>query len=262
MSTALRIESVSKTFAGQRALTDVTLDIPAGQITALLGMNGSGKSTLIKILAGVYEPDAGGRAWVGGTELSLPLTPTESHAAGLRFLHQDLGLVDSLTIAENFALVDRFFARGVVGAINTKRQNEHAATTLTLFGIDEHPATLVGELSPSARTMVGIARAFQGGIDSLRRTILVLDEPTASLPAEGVARVVGMLELLRENGGTAIDVSHRIEEVRRIADRVAVLRDGMLVADEPLGARDAHEIVSLIIGRPLEKRQLSRAELR
>lgn len=259
---ALRIDNVSKTFAGTKALDDVSLTIPAGQVTALLGMNGSGKSTLIKILAGVYEPDVGGSASVAGRDVPLPLTPAESHAAGLRFLHQDLGLVDSLTIADNFALVDRFFAPGILGPISTRRQNEHTATTLALFGIDEHPSTLVSDLSPVTRTMIGIARAFQsreGGLEAVARTVLVLDEPTASLPAEEVDRVLAMVELARAHGGTAIYVSHRIDEVRRIADRVAVLRDGRLVADEPLGARENHEIVSLIIGRPLEKVELGRA---
>ncbi|TQL48772.1 monosaccharide ABC transporter ATP-binding protein (CUT2 family) [Homoserinimonas aerilata] len=265
MSAALRIANVSKTFAGQRALDDVTVEVPAGEVTALLGMNGSGKSTLIKILAGVYEPDAGGRAWVGGRELALPSTPAASHAAGLRFLHQDLGLVDSLTVADNFALVDRFIARGVIAPINRRAQFAHTAATLDLFDLHVHPGALVGELSPSVRTMIGIARAFQSrdaGLDALRDRILVLDEPTASLPADEVDTVLRMLERLRERGGTTIYVSHRIEEVRRIADRVAVLRDGRLVADEPLGARDSHEIVSLIVGRPLEKVKLARAEQR
>src|SRR5690606_31095129 len=127
----------------QRALDDVTLKVPRGQITALLGMNGSGKSTLIKILAGVYEPDAGGRAWAGEHELPLPLSPAASHAAGLRFLHQDIGLVDALTIADNFALADRFFARSIVAPINVRRQHEHTAATLAIFGLHQHPATLV-----------------------------------------------------------------------------------------------------------------------
>ncbi|MET0933086.1 MAG: sugar ABC transporter ATP-binding protein [Mycetocola sp.] len=262
---ALHIETVTKTFAGQRALDNVSLTVPRGEITALLGMNGSGKSTLIKVLAGVYDPDPGGRLWIDGREIVLPLTPAQSHAAGLRFLHQDIGLVDALTIADNFALVDRFFARSVLGPINVRKQNAHTAATLALFDLDVHPSTLVSELSPSARTMIGIARAFQGGdagIATLRSTILILDEPTASLPADEVDTVLRMLEKLRENGGTAVYVSHRIEEVRRIADRVAVLRDGRLVADEPLGARESHDIVSLILGRPLEKVELSRPEQR
>lgn len=259
---AVSIRGISKTFTGQRALDEVSLEIPAGKVTALLGMNGSGKSTLIKILAGVYAPDPGGKLWVQGEELALPLTPSAAHAAGLRFLHQDLGLVDQLSIADNFALSDGFLTRSILSPVKLRREHAHVAATLELLGIDEHPGRLVGDLTPSTRTMVGIARAFQHrsgndgggapGIDALRRNILVLDEPTASLPADEAERVLALLDMLRSHGGTAVYVSHRIEEVRRIADNVAVLRDGRLVADEPLGERDAAAIVSLVIGRELD----------
>lgn len=259
---AVSIRGISKTFTGQRALDEVSLEIPAGKVTALLGMNGSGKSTLIKILAGVYAPDPGGKLWVQGEELALPLTPSAAHAAGLRFLHQDLGLVDQLSIADNFALSDGFLTRSILSPVKLRREHAHVAATLELLGIDEHPGRLVGDLTPSNRTMVGIARAFQHrsgnddgaapGVDALRRNILVLDEPTASLPADEAERVLALLDMLRSHGGTAVYVSHRIEEVRRIADNVAVLRDGRLVADEPLGERDAAAIVSLVIGRELD----------
>ncbi|MCC9204163.1 sugar ABC transporter ATP-binding protein [Arthrobacter sp. zg-Y769] len=270
---ALSIRGISKTFTGQRALDDVSLDIQTGKVTALLGMNGSGKSTLIKILAGVYAPDPGGSLAVRGKDLGLPLTPSAAHAAGLRFLHQDLGLVDALTIADNFALSDGFFARSSLSPVKLRKEHAHVAATLELLGIDEHPGRLVADLTPSTRTMVGIARAFQhrsgnGGdagpadVDALRRNILVLDEPTASLPAHEADRVLALLDMLRSHGGTAVYVSHRIEEVRRIADNVAVLRDGRLVADEPLGERDAAAIVSLVIGRELEAPAIRSAEER
>ncbi|GER23990.1 ribose import ATP-binding protein RbsA [Zafaria cholistanensis] len=273
LTPALRISGISKTFTGQKALDSVDLDVPTGAVTALLGMNGSGKSTLIKILAGVYSPDPGGRLHVRGTEVPLPLSPQAAHAAGLRFLHQDLGLVDALTVADNFALSDGFAARHRLAAVNVRRQNEHTEATLSLLGIKVHPGRPVGELSPSLRTMVGIARAFQpvrapgrdttdpaaDGVAGLRRNVLVLDEPTASLPVEDASRVLDLIEVLREHGGTAVYVSHRIEEVRRIADHVAVLRDGQLVAAEPLGGRDSRSIVSLVVGRQLEEAPLRSA---
>lgn len=276
---ALSIRGISKTFTGQRALDEVSLDIQAGAVTALLGMNGSGKSTLIKILAGVYAPDPGGTLSVRGQTLPLPLTPAAAHTAGLRFLHQDLGLVDALTIADNFALSDGFFARSSFSPVRLRKEHANVAATLELLGINEHPGRLVGDLSPSTRTMVGIARAFQdrsgsgGGagspsdsipadVDALRRNILILDEPTASLPAHEADRVLALIDMLRSHGGTAVYVSHRIEEVRRIADNVAVLRDGRLVADEPLGERDAAAVVSLVIGRELEAPAIRPAEER
>lgn len=155
------LRHVSKTFAGQRALADVSFDVPSGEITALLGMNGSGKSTLIKILAGVYEPDQGGALHMAGEPVALPLRPAKARAHGLRFLHQDVGLVEALSIADNFALVDRFRTRGPLRAIDRRAQHEHVARVLAFFGFDRDPGTLVSALDPTTRTMVGVARAFQ-----------------------------------------------------------------------------------------------------
>ncbi|MFG3025280.1 sugar ABC transporter ATP-binding protein [Streptomyces sp. NPDC048254] len=252
---ALSLRHVSKTFAGQRALADVSLDIPRGAITALLGMNGSGKSTLIKILAGVYEPDHGGTLKVAGKPVALPMRPAQAHARGLRFLHQDIGLVGALSVADNFALADRFRTRGPLRAIDRRAQHEHVARVLAFFGVDRDPGTLVSALDPTARTMVGVARAFQdedeSGLESLRRNVLVLDEPTASLPSEEVNAVLGTLERLRAAGGTVVYVSHRTDEVRRIADRLVVLRDGRLVADQEVQGLSSAGIVSLVVGRRL-----------
>ncbi|GAB91301.1 putative ABC transporter ATP-binding protein [Gordonia rhizosphera NBRC 16068] len=259
VSPALSVHNLSKTFAGQRALDDVTFDLHRGKITALLGMNGSGKSTLIKILAGVYQPDPGATIEVSGDSLALPVSPGAAHRAGLRFLHQDVGLVDALTIADNFAFVDRF-RRNAFGRINRKAQYRHVSRTLEHFGIDERPDRLVSELDPTTRTMIGIARAFQdeeeAGEAAFARNILILDEPTASLPAGEVDRVLDILRTLRSHGGTAIYVSHRIDEVRQIADRMVILRDGKLVDDKDLGALTESQIVDDIVGQKLEKVQL------
>ncbi|MDT3439276.1 MULTISPECIES: sugar ABC transporter ATP-binding protein [unclassified Pseudofrankia] len=250
---ALSLRHISKSFAGQRALADVSFDVPPGEITALLGMNGSGKSTLIKILAGVYEPDPGGTLHIAGEPVALPLRPAQAHVRGLRFLHQDVGLVEALSIADNFALVDRFRTRGPLRAIDRRAQHEHVARVLAFFGVDRDPGTLISALDPTTRTMVGAARAFQdqdgSTEESFRRNVLVLDEPTASLPAEEVDRVLRTLERLRAAGGTVIYVSHRTNEVRRIADHLVVLRDGRLVADQKLGGLSSTGIVSLIIGQ-------------
>ncbi|WP_194903831.1 sugar ABC transporter ATP-binding protein [Catenulispora rubra] len=253
---ALSLRHVSKSFAGQRALADVSFDVPRGEITALLGMNGSGKSTLIKILAGVYEPDPGGILHVAGEPVTLPMRPAQAHAHGLRFLHQDVGLVGALSIADNFALAERFRTRGPFMAIDRRAQNRHVARALAFFGIDRDAASLVSALDPTTRTMVGVARAFQDQDDSaqsaeasFRKNILVLDEPTASLPAEEVGTVLRTLERLRAAGGTVIYVSHRTDEVRRIADRLLVLRDGRLVADQESQGLSSAAIVSLVIGR-------------
>jgi ribose transport system ATP-binding protein len=264
---ALSIQSVTKTFAGQRALSDVGFAVKRGAISALLGMNGSGKSTLIKILAGIYAPDPGARLLVAGQQVALPLTPAVSHHSGLRFLHQDVGLVDSLTIADNFAFADRFYSHGgVFGRIDVKRHHAHVGRTLEMLGIRENPRRIVADLDPTTRTMVGVARAFQDrdelGTGVFARRVLVLDEPTASLPAREVDKVLTLLETLRRNGGTAIYVSHRTEEVRRIADQLIILRDGQLIADEPTGEMSVSDIVARIVGKKVAKVRIARARER
>lgn len=263
---ALQLRNISKTFTGQLALDDVTLDIPRGQVTALLGMNGSGKSTLIKILAGIYQPDPGGSLTVRGWALPLPLTPLRAYKAGLRFLHQDLGLIDMLTVADNFALSDGFKAASVISPIKRREHLAHAKATLELLDIDVDPSRLIKDLSPSERTMVGIARAFQSeeaDVEALQDKILILDEPTASLPEGEVGRVLDIVDRLRSYGGTAIYVSHRIEEVIEIADYGAILRDGRLVVEEPIDrTRTAEELVSLIVGRQLSPTPIRDAEIR
>lgn len=259
---ALRIDNLSKTFAAQRALDSVSFSVPRGKITALLGMNGSGKSTLIKVLAGVYQPDSGASLKIGGAEMALPMNPKSAHQAGLRFLHQDVGLVDSLTIADNFAFVDRFRAPGMLGPISKHRQHEHVAATLEKFGVSVHPGTLVGSLNPTLRTMVGLARAFQdeeeSGVGAFAKNVVVLDEPTASLPVEEVDTILTSLEELKANGGTVIYVSHRTEEVKRIADQLVILRDGKLVADEPIAQLGVDDIVARVVGKRLEKTKIPR----
>ncbi|MDQ0867306.1 sugar ABC transporter ATP-binding protein [Arthrobacter globiformis] len=253
----LALSGISKTFNGQKALDDVSFSIPKGSITALLGMNGSGKSTIIKILAGIYAPDPGGTLEVAEETVELPLTPHISHQRGFRFLHQDLGLIPELSIADNFAFADSFRRWNGTPLISSQLQNEHVSQALAFFDIHEHPETLVGALDPSTRTMVGIARLLQdeGALspEVLSRHILVLDEPTASLPAEEVERVLSVLERVRDLGGTVVYVSHRTDEVRRIADRVVVLRDGKVVAEQSLGSLDSAGIVSLILGKALEE---------
>lgn len=150
--------------------------------------------------------------------------------------------------------------------IDRRRHHDHAAATLQLLDVDVDPRRLVKDLSPSERTMVGIARAFQSDeadVEALRRNILILDEPTASLPAAEADRVLKIVETLRSHGGTAVYVSHRLEEVVRIADRVAILRDGRLVVDQNLNAGEsAQELVSLVVGRQLEPAPIRAAESR
>ncbi|HWI22471.1 MAG TPA: sugar ABC transporter ATP-binding protein [Baekduia sp.] len=250
----LYVKGISKAFAGTQALDDVTAHFPRGSITALLGQNGSGKSTLIKILAGFYSPDGDGQVTIGGVDLDLPVNPRLAHAAGLRFLHQDLGLVAEHSIADNFAFADRYEAR-MLGRIRQRRENARVARALERFGIDAKPGTMVANLTPTERTMVAIARAFIDEKDApeIRSNVIIMDEPTASLPASEVDRVFGALEHVRDAGGTVVFVSHRIDEVLRIADRLVVLRDGKMVTDRSMEGLKAPDVVTLIIGHSVER---------
>jgi ribose transport system ATP-binding protein len=247
----LTISGLSKTFAGQRALDDVSLDFPAGKVTALLGHNGSGKSTVIKLLAGFHNPDQPCVAQVAGNQLSLPITPQEAHRAGLRFMHQDLALVDSLTIADNFAFVDRFRTRGVLGPIHRRSEHRRVAEVLRLFGVDVSPGATVSELDPTTKTIVAMARAVQdsrGAGDDISHHVLFLDEPTAALPAGEVERVLNVVRQIRDRGGAVVLVSHRIDEVLKTADRVIVLRDGSVVTERDRAGLTADQLVELIVG--------------
>ena len=252
--TGLIIDGLSKSFTGVRALDDVSMHFPRGEITALLGQNGSGKSTLIKILAGFYAPDPGGRITVDGADLTLPVHPHAAHAAGLRFLHQDLGLVDALSVADNFAFTVGFRA-SLLGRVPQRRLDRQVTALLDQFEIDVSPRTEVGRLTPTERTMIAIARAFAdedaGG--RVRTNVLILDEPTAALPASEVDRVFKALDRVRDAGGTVIFVSHRIDEVQRLADRLVVLRDGRVVERTGAAGLTAEDIVTMIVGKGVER---------
>lgn len=257
---ALEVRDLGIGFAGQVALQDVSFSIPQGSITALLGMNGSGKSTTIKILSGFYRADRGSIS-IHGSDLSLPVDPAEVHRQGLRFLHQDLGLVEEMSVADNFALAHGYGAGGPLRFIRDSELRQRVGQTLGEFGIDVDPATPIRHLDRTSRTMVAIARAFFGHEDhsSYRGMILVLDEPTASLPAEEVGVVLETLEDVRRRGGSVVYVSHRLDEVLRIADRLVVLRDGRLQAEQEIGDLDAEGIVRLVVGEELSAAPAGRA---
>jgi ribose transport system ATP-binding protein len=247
----LTLRNVSKIFGAQRALDDVSIEVLPGRVTALLGQNGSGKSTLIKILAGFYVPEPGAELTIGGKPIELPVRPQEVHEAGVRFLHQDLALVADFSISDNFALANGYPTKRGFARIGQRRYDREVGAVLREFGVDASPSTKISGLAPAERTMVAIARAFGSG-DSAGR-IIVLDEPTASLPETEVERIFAALRTATAAGAAAIYVSHRIDEVRQIADDVLVLRDGRLVAAQQLGDMGNADIVSLILGRKLEE---------
>jgi ribose transport system ATP-binding protein len=233
----LEFRGMTKRFGGTLALDDVHLEVRAGEILALLGENGAGKSTLIKILAGVHAPDAGAMRLRG-----RPYDPRVERAA-IAFIHQDLGLIDWMTVAENIALAQGYPRR--FGLIDWSAVEARAQRSLARVATGIHPQQRVQDLSRTEKSLVAIARALE-----MQADLLVLDEPTASLPLDEVEILFEALRGLRERGVAMIYVSHRLDEVYRIADRLAVLRDGRLVAVRETAATDPAELVRLIIGRP------------
>jgi ribose transport system ATP-binding protein len=229
---------LSKRFGGTLAVDDVSLAVRPGEILALLGENGAGKSTLIKMLAGVHTPDQGGFRLRGA-----PYDPRTGK--GIAFIHQDLGLLDWMTVAENIAMGQGFPRR--LGLIDWPAVERTARRSLALIAHGIDPAQRVGELTRTEKSLVAIARALGSDAD-----VLVLDEPTASLPQDEVEILFGVLRDLKRRGVSMIYVSHRLDEVFAISDRLAVLRDGRLVALRETATTDPAELIRLIIGRPPE----------
>jgi ribose transport system ATP-binding protein len=233
----LSVRGLTKRFPGTLALDDFDLDVHAGEVHALLGENGAGKSTFIKVLAGVHAADAG-EIHLAGVGLRHG-----QDAAGVAFIHQDLALVDSMSVMENIGHVSGFPRRA--GLISWRDLERKAAATLSTLHADIDPTTLVSQLSQAQKSIVAIARAFA----TPQVRLLVLDEPTASLPEEDVARVFRTLERLKQQSVGMIFVTHRLDEVFRIADRVTVMRDGRRVLTTATREADRGMLVEAIVGR-------------
>lgn len=243
----LQVRGVSKTFFGQVALSHVDLAVAFGEVHALVGQNGSGKSTLIKILSGYHQPDPGASAYFDGDDFELG----SAHAAelvGLRFVHQDLGLVPKLSIVENMMLSRQYPTR--FGKIQWQRVRREAADRLHELGVDVDVTQPVSTLSRADQTIVAIARALHGSEG--RRIIIVLDEPTAALPINDVDRLLTTITGLKKTGSGVMLVSHRLNEVLQIADRISTLRDSRLVASFRREEIDHKRLVESILGRPFD----------
>lgn len=252
----LSIRGLSKTFTGQRALRDVDFDVDAGEVRALVGQNGSGKSTLVKILAGYHKPDSGATATFSGESFELG-DPAAAFAAGLRFVHQDLGLVPSLSAIENLAL-GRGFMRNRLGTIAWRREYATGNKLLEELGYKFDFRLPVSHLSASEKTGIAVARALEGWEGAAK--LLVLDEPTASLPAAEVTRLFEVVRAVRSRGVAIIYVSHHFNEVFEISDRVTVLRDGRHIDTRKTSDLDESGLIALTIGRSLEQFEPARSD--
>jgi ribose transport system ATP-binding protein len=251
---ALEVRGLTKTFGEQRALDRVTLTILPGTVHGLLGENGSGKSTMIKILSGFYEPDEG-ELLVHGVAVPLPLTPTRSAAIGLQFVHQDLGLIPSLTVAENLML--GALSSGETGALLSDRSMQRSsAEILARYDVHLNPADTVVSLQPVERALLAIVRAIHASESASagggNRGVLVLDEPTVFLPRRDVERVFTLVRRLAEAGSSVIIVSHDLDEVLEVTDHVTVLRDGTVAGTGITAELSRDELIRLIVGRAVD----------
>jgi len=239
--------SLSKRFGPVQALEDVTFDVARGEIHALCGGNGSGKSTLIKAVSGLQPADKGGALIVDGHEYRAEeITPVLSAAAGIRAVQQDLGLFHDMTVAENIALGSTFPTR--LGRIRKGDLHRQADALLERFSIDAAPTDLLGDLGRVAQTQVAIARVLQDHLDE-PRGLLILDEPTASLPIEEVEMLLTALKSYAAAGQSILYVSHRLDEILTWTDRTSILRDGRYQGTYASADLDEGALVELITGR-------------
>lgn len=253
---AVELREISKDFGSNRALDSVDLRIGHGEVVGLVGQNGSGKSTLVKVLSGVHTPEPGGRMFVSGEEVPLPLAPGQASEIGLSFVYQNLALAAGLTVLENLTLGQRIGGGTRAWApINWLKEHRSAAAVLDRYQVALNLDRLTGELAPVDQARLAIVRAAE----DLRRyrtrsghkhSVLVLDEPTVFLPEEDVENLFDVIRAVVAEGAAALFISHDLVAVRSITDRVVVLRDGRVVANVPAGEIHENELVDLIVGAP------------
>jgi ribose transport system ATP-binding protein len=250
----LSIRGLTKTFPGTTALDRVDFTLEPGEVHALVGQNGSGKSTLVKVLAGFVEADQGALIELDGSEVEIHDTAA-THELGLRFVHQDLGLVAELDAVENLALGSGFLT-GFAGRIRWDEQRREAQERLQSLGYDFDVRRPVRELAAAERTGIAIVRALYHWEQA---RVLVLDEPTASLPRHEVSALFDAVKLVRDRGLGVVYISHRLDEVFDVSDRVTVLRDGRKVGTYLTDDLNEDRLISLMIGHSRTRAQLLQA---
>ena len=238
----LRLQRIGKRFPGVVALDGVDLDLRAGEVHAVCGENGAGKSTLMKIISGQYTADDGAISYRG--EAVRFTSTTEAQAAGIAIIHQELNLVPHLSVAENIFLA-REPKRGPF--IDYRKLNTNARSYLQRIGLAVEPTTLVSALSIAQQQMVEIAKAL-----SLNARVLIMDEPTSSLTESETVQLFRIIKELRADGVAILYISHRLDEMAEIVDRVTVLRDGRHIATSDFASTSINEIVARMVGRSLD----------
>ncbi len=239
----LSLEGITKDFPGVRALSAVNLNLYPGEVTALVGENGAGKSTVVKVLTGIYQPDAG-LIRLHGEPASLS-TPNDAAGMGITAIHQETVLFDDLSVAENIFIGHAPKAR--FGMVDWNQMNDQAKALLNRIGATINPTTLLRDLGIANKHMVAIARAL-----SIDASVVIMDEPTAALSHKEIEELYLLVEQLKSDGKAILFISHKFDEIFRIADRYTVFRDGELVGDGVIGDTNSAELVELMVGRAVD----------
>ncbi|MGL4649586.1 MAG: ATP-binding cassette domain-containing protein, partial [Caldilineaceae bacterium] len=243
----LRVEGVSKRYGGVHALEKVDFDLRYGEVHALVGENGAGKSTLIKVLGGIVPRNEGTITFEGApVDFQRPL---DALHAGIAIIHQELSMMPSLTVVENM-FMGRMESR--LGIMSWRALEQRAREAMALIELNVDPYATVSSLSISQRQMIEIARAL-----SVNAKLIIMDEPNSSLSTTESERLFAVVERLRQRGIAIIYVSHKIEEVLRISDRITVLRDGRYVGTLQRAEANEQRVVSMMVGRDLDRQAIS-----
>lgn len=240
----LALEAVTKEFPGVRALSEVSLSLYPGQVTALIGENGAGKSTVVKVLTGIYQPD-GGRILVDGAPVRFANAQAAA-AHGITAIHQETVLFDELTVAENIFLGHA--PRGRFGLIDTGAMVAQAREILTGIEAQIDPTTRLRDLSIASKHLVAIARAL-----SVDARVVIMDEPTAALSHKEINELYELVEKLKAQGKAILFISHKFDEIFRIADRYAVFRDGQFVGEGAMADVTQGALVQMMVGRAVDQ---------
>jgi ABC-type sugar transport system ATPase subunit len=245
----LRMEGITKSFPGVQALTDVDLEVAAGEVVALLGENGAGKSTLMKILCGAYNKDAG-HIFLQGQEVEIH-DPLHAQRLGISIIYQEFNLTPNQTAAANIFIAREPRYKGVgrfLNLVDRRRMEREAQAHLDRVGTRVSATRLIRDLTVAERQMVEVAKAL--AVDA---RIIIMDEPTSALGGDEVETLFGIIRTLREHGIAVIFITHRLDEIFHVADRVVVLRDGRLVGSLPIAEATRDKIVHLMVGRELHE---------
>ena len=245
MASLVEMKQISKSFFGVEVLSKIDFQIESGEVMGLCGENGAGKSTLMKILSAVYDCD-GGDIYLNGEQLDLQhRTPLDMQKMGVSMVHQELNLMDYLTVAQNIFLTREPLTK--VGLIDFKTMNDEAVKLLTMLGQNISPTEKVSNLRIAQKQMVEIAKAI-----SFNVKVIIMDEPTAMLTQKETDVLFGLIRRLSEEGIGVIYISHRLKEIKEVCDRVTVLRDGMLVAVKEVTEVSENDLASLMVGREVK----------